>query len=50
MGLSRALEAFCPEIRPLLKREGLMTRDTRVVERKKIGKHKARRGFQWVKR
>lgn len=49
-GISRALENFEPELRPALKKAGMLTRDARVVERKKIGKHKARRSKQWAKR
>lgn len=49
-GISRALENFEPELRPGLKKAGMLTRDSRVVERKKIGKHKARRTKQWAKR
>ena len=49
-GISRALENFDPEMRPALKKAGMMTRDARVVERKKVGKHKARRTKQWAKR
>ncbi len=49
-GISRALENFDPEMRPALKAAGMLTRDARVVERKKIGKHKARRTKQWAKR
>ena len=49
-GISRALENFEPDLRPSLKKAGLLTRDSRSVERKKIGKHKARRSKQWVKR
>ncbi len=49
-GLSRALENFEPELRGALKKAGMLTRDARVVERKKIGKHKARRSKQWAKR
>jgi small subunit ribosomal protein S9 len=49
-GISRALENFDPALRPPLKKAGLMTRDARAVERKKIGKHKARRSKQWAKR
>lgn len=49
-GISRALENFEPELRPVLKKAGMLTRDSRVVERKKIGKHKARRTKQWAKR
>src|SRR3712207_4997068 len=42
-GLAKALTYFEPELRPALKREGFLTRDPRVVERKKYGKKKARR-------
>lgn len=49
-GISRALENFDPEMRPALKAAGMMTRDDRIVERKKVGKHKARRTKQWAKR
>lgn len=49
-GISRALVNFEPELRTTLKKAGLLTRDSRVVERKKYGRHKARRGTQWVKR
>jgi small subunit ribosomal protein S9 len=49
-GISRALENFEPDLRTPLKKAGLITRDARVVERKKIGKHKARRSKQWAKR
>ena len=49
-GLSKALTYFEPELRPTLKKEGFLTRDSRVVERKKYGKAKARRSFQFSKR
>lgn len=49
-GISRALINFDPEFRPALKRAGMLTRDSRVVERKKYGRRKARRGMQWAKR
>jgi small subunit ribosomal protein S9 len=49
-GISRALEKFDPEMRPALKKAGMLTRDARIVERKKVGKHKARRTKQWAKR
>lgn len=49
-GISRALVNFEPELRGVLKQNGLLTRDSRMVERKKYGRHKARRGTQWVKR
>ena len=49
-GISRALENFEPALRPSLKKAGMITRDDRIVERKKVGKHKARRTKQWAKR
>ena len=49
-GLAKALTYYEPELRPALKREGSLTRDSRVVERKKYGKKKARRSFQFSKR
>ena len=49
-GLAKALTYFEPELRPALKKEGFLTRDPRVVERKKYGKKKARRSFQFSKR
>jgi small subunit ribosomal protein S9 len=49
-GLAKALTYFEPDLRPSLKREGFLTRDSRVVERKKYGKKKARRSFQFSKR
>jgi small subunit ribosomal protein S9 len=49
-GLSKALTNFEPDLRSVLKREGFLTRDSRVVERKKYGKAKARRSFQFSKR
>ena len=49
-GLSKALMHFEPDLRPALKRGGFLTRDARVVERKKYGKAKARRSFQFSKR
>jgi small subunit ribosomal protein S9 len=49
-GISRALVAYNPELKALLKPEGMMTRDSRVVERKKPGKRKARRSRQFSKR
>ena len=49
-GISRALCEFDPEFRNLLKPEGLLTRDARVVERKKYGRRKARRSPQFSKR
>ena len=50
LGISRALIAQDPELRPALKAAGLLTRDPRQVERKKPGKKKARRSFQFSKR
>ena len=49
-GLSKALTHFEPELRSALKRGGFLTRDSRVVERKKYGRAKARRSFQFSKR
>ncbi len=50
-GISRALNAYDPETyRSALKKAGFLTRDSRVVERKKVGLHKARRSKQWAKR
>ena len=49
-GISKALTNFEPGLRPVLKRGGFLTRDSRVVERKKYGKAKARRSFQFSKR
>ena len=49
-GISRALQNFNPELRPALKKAGMLTRDSRVVERKKVGLHGARRMKQWAKR
>ena len=49
-GISKALTLYEPELRPVLKNGGFLTRDSRVVERKKYGKAKARRSFQFSKR
>ena len=49
-GISKALTYYEPELRAVLKPHGLLTRDSRVVERKKYGKAKARRSFQFSKR
>src|SRR5215207_1939177 len=49
-GLSKALTYYEPDLRGALKKEGFLTRDPRVVERKKYGKKKARRSFQFSKR
>lgn len=50
LGLSRALIEKEPELRPVLKKAGFLTRDPRMVERKKFGKRKARRSAQFSKR
>ena len=49
-GISKALTHYEPALRPVLKKGGFLTRDSRVVERKKYGKAKARRSFQFSKR
>ncbi|CCQ73684.1 30S ribosomal protein S9 [Magnetospira sp. QH-2] len=49
-GISKAMTLFEPELRPVLKKGGFLTRDSRVVERKKYGRAKARRSFQFSKR
>jgi small subunit ribosomal protein S9 len=49
-GLSKALTYYEPELRTILKKEGFLTRDSRIVERKKFGRAKARRSFQFSKR
>jgi small subunit ribosomal protein S9 len=49
-GISKALALREPELRPILKKVGMLTRDSRVVERKKYGRAKARRSFQFSKR
>ena len=49
-GISKALTHYEPELRGVLKKGGFLTRDSRVVERKKYGKAKARRSFQFSKR
>lgn len=49
-GISRALCDFDPELRPALKKAGFLTRDARKVERKKYGRHKARKRPQYSKR
>jgi len=49
-GISKALLAYEPGLRPVLKKGGFLTRDSRVVERKKYGRAKARRSFQFSKR
>ena len=50
LGIARALLQVNPELRPVLKAAGLLTRDPRSVERKKPGKKKARKSFQFSKR
>ncbi len=50
LGISRAMVQVNPENRAVLRKEGLMTRDSRMVERKKPGRRKARRKFQFSKR
>ncbi|MBI5078824.1 30S ribosomal protein S9 [Candidatus Saganbacteria bacterium] len=50
MGIARALVQLNPDFKPLLKREGLLTRDPRMKERKKYGLKRARRAFQYSKR
>jgi small subunit ribosomal protein S9 len=50
LGIARALIEVNPEFRPVLKAAGLLTRDSRMVERKKPGKKKARKSFQFSKR
>jgi len=50
MGLSRALAALNPELRPALRKNGFLTRDPRMKERKKYGQKGARRRFQYSKR
>jgi small subunit ribosomal protein S9 len=49
-GISKALLNYEPGLRPALKAQGFLTRDSRVVERKKYGRAKARRSFQFSKR
>ncbi|MFZ1726651.1 MAG: 30S ribosomal protein S9 [Albidovulum sp.] len=49
-GISKALQLYEPSLRPALKAAGFLTRDSRVVERKKYGKAKARKSFQFSKR
>jgi len=50
LGIARALIVLDPELRPMLKKAGMLTRDARVVERKKYGLRKARRAPQYTKR
>jgi small subunit ribosomal protein S9 len=49
-GIARALVVWNEELRPILRRHGLLTRDPRAKERKKYGRKRARRGFQFRKR
>jgi small subunit ribosomal protein S9 len=49
-GIAKALSDYEPALRPVMKHNGFLTRDSRVVERKKYGKAKARRSFQFSKR
>jgi len=49
-GLTRAIVEYEPDLKPTLKKENLTTRDSRAVERKKYGRRKARRSFQFSKR
>ena len=50
LGIARALDKFDPEFHVHLRKNGLLTRDARIVERKKYGKHKARKSTQFSKR
>jgi len=50
LGIARALVEINAETKPALRKEGIMTRDSRMVERKKYGRRKARRRFQFSKR
>jgi small subunit ribosomal protein S9 len=50
LGIARALVKSNAELKPALRKEGIMTRDSRMVERKKPGRRKARRKFQFSKR
>ncbi len=50
MGLSRAIIKFNPELRPPLRKNGFLTRDSRMKERKKYGQKGARKRFQFTKR
>jgi small subunit ribosomal protein S9 len=50
LAISRAIVKLDPDLRPLLRRKGYLTRDPRAVERKKYGRPKARRRFQYSKR
>ena len=50
LGLARALKEYRPDLEPKLRENGLLTRDARMVERKKYGHKKARKSFQFSKR
>lgn len=50
MAIARALTAYNKELRPVLKKQNMLRRDARMVERKKSGQPKARKKFQWTKR
>lgn len=50
LAIARALVEYNPELKPILKKHGMLKRDPRMVERKKAGKPKARKSFQWTKR
>ena len=50
LGIARVLERVDPDLRPILKKEGMLTRDPREVERKKYGQPGARKKFQFSKR
>ncbi|MEM7071163.1 MAG: 30S ribosomal protein S9 [Pseudomonadota bacterium] len=50
LGVAKAISFFEPDLRPQLRKNGYLTRDSRVVERKKYGRRKARRSFQFSKR
>jgi len=49
-GIARALVAYDVNLRSVLRKNGMLTRDSRIKERKKYGRKRARRGFQWTKR
>jgi len=49
-GIARALTVYDENLRPVLRKSGMLTRDSRIKERKKYGRKRARRGFQWTKR
>ena len=49
-GIARALTVYDENLRPVLRKSGMLTRVSRIKERKKYGRKRARRGFQWTKR